>query len=296
MMYNNASTPDTSSSNGGAASINCYNEWGVGIATINGISFAINTFHLIIISRMPSLKGRPYKYILIHITLADMCSAALLIWVYSCLEAFVRVVKLTSKFPIVLNMVSWPIDTSHWIFLVAGIEQYYSICKPLVYESSRFVDKLPLIMILTWVISFCWTIVYVVVGMVVDPSTAVVPSWWRHIYTTVNYLPLILAAIPLTMVIKELTKMRKKTLAANQRQSLRASVYLIIIYMIFTVFGLFSFVTTYIHIVNHTLLKFPAQRLRNISKAFYGILNTVIYGFRTKAYRQEIRKLLGKEN
>ena len=44
------------------------------------------------------------------------------------------------------------------------------------------------------------------------------------------------------------------------------------------------------------MLKFPAQRLRNISKASYGILNTVIYGFRTKAYRQEIRKLLGKEN
>ena len=293
-MSNNTSF--SASNEGDTTSNNCYNDWGVGITTVNAISLVMNAFHLIIISRMPSLKGHPYKYILIHITLADMCSAAMLIWVYSCLEAFFRVVMVTNKFPIVLNMVSWPINTSHWIFLVAGIEQYYSICMPLVYKSSRFVDKLPVIMILTWVISFCWTIIYVVVGMIVDPSTAVNPSWIRHIYTTVNYLPLILAAIPLTMVVKELTKMRKKTLAANQRQSLRASVYLIIIYMIFTVFGLFDLVTTYIHIVDPTLLKFPAQRLRNISKAFYGVLNTVIYGFRTKAYRQEIRKLLGKEN
>ena len=289
-MSNNTST-SASSSEGDSTSINCYNDWGVSITTVNSISLIMNTFHLIIISRMPSLKGRRYKYILIHITLADMCSAALLIWVYSCLEAFFRVMILTNKFPIALNIVSWPINTNHWIFLVAGIEQYYSICKPLVYESSRFVDKLPVIMILTWVISFCWTIVQTVAGTIVTSSTAIHTG-----INTIHYLPLILAAIPLTMVVKELAKMRKKTLAANQRQSLRASVYLIIIYMIFTVFGLFDLFTGYIHIVDSTLLKFPAQRLRSISKAFYGVLNTVIYGFRTKAYRQEIHKLLEKEN
>ena len=46
------------------------------------------------------------------------------------------------------------------------------------------------------------------------------------------------------MVIMELTRMRKKSLVASQRQSLRASVYLIIINMISTVFGLFDLVIT----------------------------------------------------
>ena len=293
-MSNNTST--SASSEGDTTSINCYNDWGAGITTVNAICLVMNSFHLIIISRMLSLKDRPYKYILIHITLADMCSAALLIWVYSCLEAFVRVVMITNKFPIAQIIINWPIYTSHWIFLVAGIEQYYSICKPLAYKSSRFVEKLSLVMIMTWVLSFCWIIAHAVVGIIINISTAVIPSWFRHSITTVNYLPLILAAIPLTMVIMELTRMRKKTLVASQRQSLRASVYLIIIYMIFTFFCLLDLVTTYIHIVDRTLLKFPAQRLRNITKAFYGSLNTAIYGFRTKAYRQEIRKLLGKGN
>ena len=177
-MSNNTSS--SASSEGDATSINGYNDWGVGIATINTISLIMNTFHVIIVSRMPSLKGHPYKYILIHITLADMCSAVLLIWVYSCLEAFVRVIMLTSKFPIAQIIINWPIYTSHWIFLVAGIEQYYSICKPLVYESSRFVEKLPLIMILTWVLSFCWIIAHAVAGIMINASTAVIPSWFHH--------------------------------------------------------------------------------------------------------------------
>ena len=289
-MSNN--TTATAGGNG-AKSINCYNDWGIGIATLNAISLLVNIFHLIILTRMAALKGRPYKWILVHICVAGIGSALLLIMVYSCLEGYVYVSMLTAKFPFLIYLVHLPIYTSNWIFLIAGIEKYYSICKPLAYKSSTFVSKLSVILILMWVLSFCWLTMYLIIVHFATSSPRAA-TLAHAVLSIASFMPLALAAFPLILVVKELMKMRQKALAANQQQSMRAAVYLIIIYVIFLMFSLLDLVTTYIWIVSPGLMKFPAQRLRNITKPLYGTLNTVIYGFRTKAYRQEMRKLVCK--
>ena len=46
------------------------------------------------------------------------------------------------------------------------------------------------------------------------------------------------------------------------------AVYLIIIYVIFLVFSLFDLVTIYIRIISQGLIRFPAQRLRNVKQTF----------------------------
>ena len=103
---------------------------------------------------MAALKGRPYKWILVHVCLADIGSALLLLMVYSCLEGFGYFMMLTAKFSYVRILVPLPIYTSNWIFLVASIEKYYIICKPLAYGPSTFMSKLSVILILMWVLSF----------------------------------------------------------------------------------------------------------------------------------------------
>ena len=244
---------------------------------------------------MAALKGRPYKRILVHICLADIGSALLLIMVYSCLEGFLYVAILTADFPFTRFLVNLPIYASNWIFFVASVEQYYSICKPLAYESSTFVSKLSVILILMWVLSFCWlTSNLIIVSFATGSPEATTAA--DAVLSTAFFMPLALAAVPLIFVVKEVIKMSQRALAANQQQSLRAAVYLIIIFVIFLVFSLFDLVTNYIQIVSPGLMKFPAQRLRNVTKPLYGTLNTVIYGFRTKAYRQEMRKLVCKRD
>ena len=289
-MSNNTTT---TANDDGAKSINCYNDWGISIATFNAISLLVNIFHLVILARMACLKGRPYKQILVHICLADIGSVLLLIMVYSCLEGFGYVSMLTANFPFTIYLVHVPIYKSNWIFFVAGIEKYYSICKPLAYESSTFVRKLSVILILMWVLSFCWLTTYLIIVHFATSSPEA-PTLANAVLSTALFMPLASAAVPLMFVVKELMKMRQKALAANQQQSLQAAVYLIIIYVIFLIFSLFDLVTAYIWIVSPGLMKFPAQRLRNITKPLYGTLNTVIYGFRRKAYRQEMRKLVCK--
>ena len=291
MSNNTTTTP----SDNGAKSINCYNDWGIGITTLNAISLLVNIFHLVILARMAALKGRPYKRILVHICLADIGSALLLVMVYSCLEGYVYVAILTAEFPFTRFLVNLPIYASNWIFLVASVEQYYSICKPLAYESSTFVSKLSVILMLMWVLSFCWsTSNLIIVSFATRSPEATTAA--DAVLSTAFFMPLALAAVPLIFVVKEVIRMSQRALAANQQQSLRAAVYLIIIFVIFLVFSLFDLVTNYIQIVSPGLMKFPAQRLRNVTKPLYGTLNTVIYGFRTKAYRQEMRKLVCKRD
>ena len=288
-----ANNTTTAASDNGVKLINCYNDLGIGITTLNAISLLVNICHLLILARMAALKGRPYKWILVHICVADIGSALVLIMVYSCLEGFVYVAMLTAEFPFTGYLVHLPIYASNWIFLVAGIEQYYSICKPLAYESSTFVSKLSVILILMWVLSFCWLILHLIIVCFATSSLEATTA--AHAMLSIAaFIPLALAAVPLIFVVKELMKMRQKALAANQQQSLQAAAYLIIIYVIFMIFSLFDRVTSYIQIVSPGLIKFQAKRLRNVTKSLYGTLNTDIYGFRTKAYRQEMRKLVCK--
>ena len=190
----------------------CYTAWGVGISTLSSLSLLINIFHLVIIGKMKSLKDRPYKLILIHITLGDIETALTLIPVY----AYLPILSLTNRITGVQLMafiLSYPLYTMHWVFVVASAEQYYGICRP-----STFVKKLSLILILTWIINFCY------VGLLVT-FTWYVWTEAPHIKSAVQvaaylsrYMPMIVAAVFFTLTIRELRKMRQTEMAGGQIQ------------------------------------------------------------------------------
>ena len=256
----------------------CYSNWGVSIATISAVTFIVNIFHLVIISRMRQLQGRPYRLILIHITLADIGSSLFLLTLYSCLPGYYVI-----KSPFVSSIVGWPLFTSHWIFLLAGIEQYYSICRPLLYETVNFVQKLFPILVLTWMLTFCWSTATVAIDVILRSFPGSSAKVHQYLDLAFRYGPLILAAIPLTLVLKELTRMRQMAVADRQKQSRRAAVFLIMIYSLFTTFSVFELIMNSIAVYNPSQILFSTLRLKNVTKCFYGIINTVIYGFRTKA-------------
>ena len=279
----------------GQVAFSCYHDWEIGIATFSAITFVTNIFHLIIISRMRQLQGRPYRSILIHITLADIGSSLFLLAFYSCLPRYYSISESLRGFPFVTNAVEWPMFTSHWIFLVAGIEQYYSICRPLLYESSRFIAKLPLMLVLTWVLSFCWSVERVAIPVILRTLPDRSLTTFELIDLLVRYIPLILAAVPLTLVVMELMRMRQMVIADDRKQSRRAATFVIIIYSLFMTFSLFDLIMSSIVIFDPTLISFTTLRLRNITKCLYGIIDIVIYGYRNKAYQREIRRLIFRQ-
>ena len=274
----------------------CYHDWGIGIATINGVSMVINIIHLITIAAMESLKGLPYRWILIHITLADIGSALTLTAAYICLPGFVLISKLTPNTRPLSALIMWPQYMSYWIFLIASIERYYGICRPLLYSASTFTQRLSWILALTWLLNGSLTAVVVALNLLTLNNLTIYIQVSQIFFLGDRYVPLLVSAIPLFKIIKELIRMRGRSLAGEDTQIRRASVYLIIIYSLFIFFSMFDLVMSSIDIMYPDLIPFRAERLRNITKPLYGIINTVIYGLRSKAYRTQLRKMFCREN
>ena len=244
---------------------------------------------------MKSLKDRPYKLILIHITLGDIGTALTLIPVYACLPILALTYRITGV-QLMAFIVSCPLYTTHWIFVVASAEQYYRICRPFQYEASTLVKKLSLILISTWIINFCYVGLLVVFSWYVETEALHLKSAGEVAAYLSRYMPMIVAAVFFTLTIRELRKMRQTEMGDDQMQVYDAAVYVIIIYSIFSASAFLDLILTSIRIAGPAQVSFSPERLRNVAKSVYGILNTVIYGFRTKAYRQYIVRVFSRRD
>ena len=153
MMANN--TADYNSSLPTEASslqFQCLKPLDVAVATINTLSLLINISHLVVIMRLESLKGMPYRIILINISLIDIANTLVMAVFYSCYDFFLF--NLTTGQP-ALKIFIYVLVTSvnymgYYVFLVASIQKYLAICRPISYQSSSFVKNLPVSFALAW--------------------------------------------------------------------------------------------------------------------------------------------------
>ena len=232
---------DTRGRRGGdddSTEFSCYNAMGISIATISSAVMVMNILHMVIITKMPSLRGRPYRWVLIHIALADIGTALTLIAVYSCMPIVPVINKLARGVRPALALVHWPQYTSHWIFLFASIEQYYGICKPLRHSASCFVQKINWVMTLTWPLGLCCTVSIAALRYVSASHSATLRTGVLIADLIVRYAPLFLAGIPLTLILKNLRQKRERSLTRREKELRRSSVYLIIIHSIFITLSL----------------------------------------------------------
>ena len=121
----------------------CLKSMDVTVSIMNVISFLINIFHLSVITCLESLKGTQYRTILINISLADMTNTLIVAVFNSCYDFFIYnfnpvTAEPALRIPINMLMLSAN-DMDHHVFLVARIQKYLAICKPISYQSSSFI-------------------------------------------------------------------------------------------------------------------------------------------------------------
>ena len=276
-----------------------HNAWGAVIATNSWFAFVVNLLHLIVLTRLAPLIKRPYCHILIHITLGDVVLAMTTAIYYSFLPYFL--INPTNeygvphglKFVFSTGSVFIPLFMSYWIFVFASVEQYFAICQPMRYETSSYVKKLPWILWTGWLVIFL--LVYGFLFLIQEYSFSL-SSYQRNmsmghiIFKLVPWLITIAFLIP---ILKELRKMAGHQIHAGREQARSAAIYIIIIFSIFSVYSLFD-VSVSLCTIN---IKFDftfllLERIRNLVKGWYAVLNTIIYGWRTKTYRQYIHNRL----
>ena len=279
--------------------ITYYNSWGIIISVNSWLAFTVNVLHLVILTQLKTLTKKPYRHILIHITLGDMFTSLTTSIYYTFLSYFFLPsvneysVPYGFKYLASTGLVFFPLFTCYWIFVFASIEQYYAICQPMKYETSSYIKKLPWILWAGWLMTFL--MVYGFLFLIQEYSFSL-QSYQRNMsmgHIIFKLVPLLITIIFLIPILKELRKMAGDQIPAGREQARNAAIYLIIIFSIFSMYSLFDIavsLSTMVIKLDFTFLLL--ERIRNMIKTWYAILNTIIYGWRTKTYRQYIRDRL----
>ena len=276
----------------------CINPLHLTVAAINTISFFINIFHLAVITRLDSLKGTQYRLILINISLSDMANTLVVAVFYSCHNVFLKNFldgEPALKIPIDTMMTSANYIGYH-VFLVASIQKYLAICKPIAYRTSSFVNRLPAPFALSWTyivlvnLSFC-------LGEVLFSGSQ--KEKFQVIRTVLLSIPpnvltgILLTKVCQAMKVRSRVKaVRKKLNAPKVNAEVRnGAKYLMIIFTIEMMVFLLNVVCL---IVTGQTGSFNVCNIWNgFIKAPYTIANTIIYGWRTEPYRRHVRRIFG---
>ena len=263
-------------------------------ATINLISFVINSFHLGIISRLEALKGMKYRCVLINVALADITNTIGAAILYSCNEFFL--LSYTHGVPELRILISFIMFVSTYIsfhvFLVASLEKYLAICKPFGYQSSVLVRWLPLSFVIIWLYIFSLGMIFPLIdalNVIPGISNLEITSFGT---ATFAVAPNLVSSILLIKVYKELKRMGNRSeVSAQDSEKTNAAMYLITIFTLEMIVLLLN--STCIIFAHSTGSPVLCTIWNAFIKAPHTILNTVIYGWRTQSYRQHVRKLFG---
>lgn len=270
------------------------------LVTVNLLSIWINIFHLIVLSKIPALKGTAYYHILVHFSLADIFNAISV----ACRMALNKE-NLFQNFSFTsIAIYDVLMDTMqlgrHFIAAVSSLERYYALCKPFNYDSSHYTTKLHLWLPMSWILVFGLFALRdsalhdgICYSQMLGPTNLL----GKGAIITLGFMIILggVTAVLLLRVGVEMYRMRRRTASTKEMEVKNATVYLIV-----------NIVTFYVcllpQIANYVVVLFGIQSLLNVYLcnylpcSVYGIVDSFVYGWMTSAYRRRIRLMLGCGN
>ena len=278
----------------------CDRTWsGVYIAT-NSLSFIINFLHLLILRAMPNLRKRNYFWVLFGINLADMFAAVFYIISTSCMD---KKVLETTHGLVLCSLLIIGAESStlsrYFQLTLASLDRYYALCRPFEYETSRILNNTVKLSFLAWTINVLLSTLTVAFSFSAIRVGALGPFLTTNKYSlyfaavTVlsALLPSVATAIFLVKCLRELRKMRNRSLTDEDKEVKNATKYIIVTCILFYV-GVFL-VTLYMVIKND--LESDASksvfRIHTLYQSLYGIANVALFAFYTPAYVLKIRSI-----
>ena len=285
----NASTPTEQTER----SFECIEFLPSAISIFYGSTFFINIFHLVVLTALKSLRGVPYRAVLINITLSDIAVSGSMAVFYSC-QPYFNFINLLGQSAqrIVLNsVINLANYIGYYLFAIGSVEKYKAICQALTYNTSKFITNLPISFGAAWVLVFLVTIAKAVVEVKVQ-SPYIQTPWFQVTFLLAFALtPSLFSARILMKVYNELRKMQNRSETAGQdQQTKKATTYFITIFILFMVALLINIIAL---AVGYSTGNFMVMRLYHIFKSFYTVSNTFIYGWRSKSYRRYLRQMYG---
>ena len=285
----NASTPAEQTER----SLECIEFLLSAISIFYGLAFFINIFHLFVLMALRSLKGVPYRAVLINLTLSDIAISGSMAIYYSCLPyfGFINFFGQSAQRIVLNSVINLANYIGYYVFAIGSVEKYKAICQALTYNTSKFISNLPISFGAAWILVLLVTLVKAVLEVKVQSPYIQTPWFQVAFLLTFALTPSLFSARILVKVYNELRKMHNRSETAGQdQQTKKATTYFITIFILFTVALLINIIAL---AVGYSTGNFMIMRFYHIFKSFYTVSNTFIYGWRSKSYRRYLRQMFG---
>lgn len=271
--------------------------WEMACLALNILSIIVNVLHLVILGRMSSLKGKNYLKLLNHIGVVDILSSVSLMVQTNCQLHHLTLEgsrTLGASISIVTNVAP---TFRYYLFALGSCDRYMAICKPMMYRQSQVYRHFDWWLALGWVISF----IFISVRDIVFSAELCVNSVLgasNYAGTTPSSLSssflMIFTILSTGLQIRigiEMYRMRKQNLIPNHSQVIKATLYILVIYV--------EFVLCLCPVLLCLLLAFVQKCgffsvwISSTAFSLYGTINSVTYGWINQSYRIEVRRMLG---
>ena len=276
----------------------CYRDygWKYVLLTINVVSVAINIFHLIVLRRIPSLRGTAYLFILYQISVADMYSTIPVVKMLCSVHQLylnkdLHIAALYASISDHCGLIKYN------VLAVASFERYLSICCPF---TDRTIERLGITLDRKQIIKMTSAVLWLCgLGLVFlknflfktdlcvyslrGPDNTNTARSGYLVLAFIAALTFLIAGLNLRVLI-ELRNLAKRNQNQDSGSAKRATYYIIVISIAYYVCLLPSCVAFVLHSFGISLIS--VRWIIHIFYSFYGIFNVVIYGWIMKPYRQ----------
>lgn len=285
----------------------CYNDvgWKITVVFINFLSLGVNVFHLIVISKLPSLRGTQYLLILQQISISDIYSTLPSVKMLCSIHQFLYGKDI--RFAVLyVSVTEHCALIRHSMLAVACLERYISICCPYNRLSLcgnectwRKTSQIKAFIISVWIFSYVYIITKnylfkdsLCLWAVYGPASKDYKSGLVNLtYITVLLLCTLVCS---TKIFLELREVNRRNPHNSDTSVKRAAHYIIIINIAYYV----CLIPTTAAVITATLRTnasshlIPVRWMFHIFYCIYGIINVLIYGWAMKPYRTLVRQIL----
>ena len=275
------------------------------IFLVNIVSIIINILHIVILRRIATRSSggthnspSAYHKLIVLVSVVDILCAAVNMIKVSC-----RLHHLLSQAPQWISVAVLIAEDAvlmyrYPLLIIACAERYVALCYAMRPAAKIFRRYLNLWLLIGFIIMTALYItraltshicVHPVVGVMGKSQASLI------IFLLSILIPLAMATVLIALSIAEMRKMQKKTVTSEDEQFIRNStIYIIIISVAFYLCFIPAIVSLLVKVVGKIETEYTAMVV-NIVTSLYGIVNTLIYGWKHKRYREELSLVLGKK-